>query len=138
MRASSTCCEIISTSCAKGCASTPKSRPNDGVRDPTRGATETAAALRDFNLAYVAGGSSVSDRPARGMSASLRKRTNGRRFDLSALCQKRTCAPQQTTALFDHLVGAREDGRRNVEAQPLGGPEVDDKFVLHRRLHQEI
>src|SRR5262245_36621168 len=32
MRACFTCCEIISTSCAKGCASTPKSRLNDLAR----------------------------------------------------------------------------------------------------------
>jgi len=33
-----------------------------------------------------------------------RKRTNGRRLDLSALCQKRTLRRPQ----FDHLVGAKQ------------------------------
>jgi hypothetical protein len=36
------------------------------------------------------------------------KRTNRKRFDMSALCQKRTYALQQFAALFDCLVGARE------------------------------
>lgn len=31
---------------------------------------------------------------------------------MSAIGQQRSHAPQQTTALFDHLVGARNDLRR--------------------------
>src|SRR5215831_14112068 len=72
MRASSTCCEITSTSCAKGCASTRKSRLSDRARDPKRGAAETAAALRDFNLAYVAVGSFTSFLPSRRVRFSPR------------------------------------------------------------------
>ena len=37
----------------------------------------------------------------------LEKRTNRRRLDLSALCQKRSFALQQKSSLFNHLVGAR-------------------------------
>src|ERR1035441_5546191 len=36
---------------------------------------------------------------------------------MSALCQKRTRAPQQTASLFDHHVGAREERRRHGEAK---------------------
>jgi hypothetical protein len=37
---------------------------------------------------------------------------------------------QQVAPLFDHLGGASEHGRRNIEAKGFGGLEVDDKFVL--------
>ncbi len=56
-------------------------------------------ASQQKRLSPVSYGSSASDRharDARGMSASPRKRTNSRRFGKSALCHKRTHAPQQT------------------------------------------
>jgi hypothetical protein len=35
---------------------------------------------------------------------------------------------------FDHLVGAGEHGRRHVEAERLGSPQIDHQFVLGRLL----
>jgi hypothetical protein len=40
--------------------------------------------------------------------------------------------------LFDHLVGALLQRQRHGEAKRLGGLEVDNQFVLGRRLHGEV
>src|SRR6266566_7543051 len=41
-------------------------------------------------------------------------------------------------SLFDHLVGGLLQTQRHVEAQRLGGLEVDDQLKLCRRLDREI
>jgi len=49
------------------------------------------------------------------------KRTSRPRLEMSALCHLRLNAPQQTAALFDHLVGAGEQRRRHVERDSRNG-----------------
>src|SRR6266498_4461948 len=73
------------------------------------------------------------------MSASPRKRTNGQASrQVGFVPHKQTHAAQQTTLLFDHLIGAGEQRRWHLEAESLSGLEVDDQFVLGRRLDRQV
>jgi hypothetical protein len=50
---------------------------------------------------------------------------------MSALCQKRTLAPQQTSSLLD----GGEQRLWDAETERLGGLEVDHEFKLGRQLY---
>src|SRR5262245_14968644 len=51
---------------------------------------------------------------------------------------KATYAPQQTTPLFDHLVGAGEQRLRHCQAKRLRGFEINHQLILGRGLHWQI
>lgn len=40
--------------------------------------------------------------------------------------------------LFDHLIGAAEQRQRHVDAERLGGLEIDDHLDLGEPLHRQI
>jgi hypothetical protein len=42
------------------------------------------------------------------------------------------------TTLFDHLIRASEQFRRNIDAKSLGGVEVDDQIKFGRLLKRQI
>src|SRR5207244_6984734 len=53
-------------------------------------------------------------------------------------CQLRTRAPQQNLVLFNHLVGARKQRWRHLDAERLGGFGVDHQLELARLLDRQI
>src|SRR5215472_1498277 len=57
---------------------------------------------------------------------------------MSALCQKRTYAVQQTVSLFDYVVSELSELQRHIQAERLGGLEVDYQLELGGRLNRQI
>src|SRR5215472_2242390 len=47
-------------------------------------------------------------------------------------------ALRQGTSLFDHFVGSLLKVQGHVEAQSLGGPEIDDKLIFRWCLHRHV
>src|SRR5262245_27806098 len=81
------------------------------------------------------------------MSALGQKQTSAVHNGMSALPPKATSnatygnvrfGPKADTTLFDHLVGNREQSRRNFDADCPRGCQIDDEFMPARARHREI
>src|SRR5262245_45439722 len=78
-------------------------------------------------------GDSAAPRPSRENAAS-RENTSIRFLYAPLLFEDGFSVPQ----LFDHLIGAGKQCRRQLEALRLGGLEVDHQLVLVGRLHRQV
>jgi hypothetical protein len=57
---------------------------------------------------------------------------------LSTVLGQTVASAIQRIYLFDHLVGAGQQNRRDVDALRSGGSEIDQQLELVRRLHRQV
>src|SRR5262249_960923 len=73
-----------------------------------------------------------------GPSWGLFLRPRGKGLFLPPALSERRHRSLARAASFDHLVGEREQPVRNLEAERLGGPEVDDKLKFYGLHYRKI
>src|SRR5262249_24819881 len=103
-------------------------------KDSTPQLRQETAALRDFGPAYVACGSVASHpdlRDAPGMSAMPPIATQSVRRNEASRCAKTGREQMQQKKLFDHPVGADQEGLGDGQPERLRGRKVDDEIELN-------
>ena len=65
-----------------------------------------------------------------GVRFALNKQTPTARAQCDAMCQDLTHAPQQDSSSFDHLVGDGEQRRGHLDAEHMGGVDVNEQLEL--------
>jgi hypothetical protein len=74
----------------------------------------------------------------RGNAFGLVSHKASRLFRYRLLPVVAAAAKRPVRNLFDHLVGASEQHRRNFEAEDLRSREVDDQLELGRQINRQI